>query len=103
MKLPTALFAKRSELMLTENVRGKTIRIRGGLNFGVSEDVYFAMGLFERLANFVALQPYAPRADGFRRKTNRMPEPNARFSSKPIERTILNIDKFSIDSAGERR
>ena len=77
LKLPAPLPAKRSELVLADDVRRKAIGVGLGLAFGIGKQINLAMRLLKRLAHLMVFQPATPAQDGLHVGPDRMPHPHA--------------------------
>src|SRR5262245_55608420 len=58
--LPAALLAQSAERMLTQDVRGESVRVNIGLALGIGEQIDLTVSLLEGLANPMVLEPTAP-------------------------------------------
>ena len=77
LELPAPLPAKRSELVLADDVRRKAIGVGLRLAFGIGKQINLAMRLLKRLAHLMVFQPATPAQDGLHAGPDRMPHPHA--------------------------
>src|SRR5262249_38073177 len=89
---PATLLAEGGELGLPTELGRKPIRINGRLAFGIGQQVDFAMGLLERLAHPVGLEPVPPGQHFGSAHGARMPERHARLSAESIEWFVPGAD-----------
>src|SRR5262245_28274617 len=88
---PATRLTKSRELVLTNDVCGEAIGVRCCLSLCVGEDVHFAMGLLERLADFMFFEPFSPGQDLAGRRIVGMPNRHASIVGKSFDRLALLI------------
>ena len=100
---PASALTKGRELVLANDVCGKSIGICGRLSLGIGEDVHFAMGLLERLSDFVRFEPFSPGQDMGGGSILGMPNRHAGLIGQVRERLALLIHKAVFGPDAVRR
>jgi hypothetical protein len=88
---PATPLTKSRELVLANDVCGEAIGVRCCLSLRIGEEVHFAMGLLERLADFMFFKPFSPGQDLAGGRIVGMPNRHAGIVGKSFDRLALLI------------